>query len=140
MVRGAFAGFIEEITESWRTPIVVAARSLNPAETGRLWWVAWTFAKVEVPPLSSREGERLAELYLDKADVLLPDRADLIRRVLKVANGNLRLLTRLCDMTRSERYQAQGRTDLRLLLLDLKMQDLQQDIERTSQPLAIKDS
>lgn len=132
MVRGAFAGFLEEITERWSTPVVVAARSLDPADTGRLWWAAWPFAKVEVHPLTSREAERLAQRCLEEADVHLPDQADFIRRLNRVANGNPRLITQLCDMARSPQYQVGGRTDLRLLLLDLKMQDLQQDIERTS--------
>ncbi len=58
LVRGAYATFLEELTDRARVPVVFAVRSLDPRESGRPWWIAVGLETVEVPPLSPGEARR----------------------------------------------------------------------------------
>jgi hypothetical protein len=132
-VRGAYADFLESLMENFSIPIVAAVRSLEPSEAGRLWWIGWNFEKLEVPPLGPVDAHRLVECYLDRAHVILPDRQAFTKGVTTLAQGNPRAISRLCEMAGSPRYHIDGRTDLRLLWLDLKMRDIQQRIDAEAQ-------
>jgi hypothetical protein len=131
-VRGAYATFLDELVECLHVPIVVAARSLHPDENGRLWWVGCRFVKVEMPALTSSEARQLAEETLERNAICLPDRHDFVRELAMLARGNPSIITRICDMARASRYQINGRTDLRLLHLDLQVRDLQDRIDAES--------
>ncbi|HXF93971.1 MAG TPA: ATP-binding protein [Nitrospiraceae bacterium] len=128
-VRGAYAAFLEELAEDLGVPIVAAVRSLSPREIGKLWWVGWGFAKIELSNLAPSEARRLIEHLLDREGATVPDREDFVRKVLRLTDGNPRLITRLCEMARQPRYQIGGRTDVRLLSLDLKIQQLRHRID-----------
>lgn len=128
-VRGAYVTFLDELVEDLHVPIVVTARSLHPDESGRLWWVGCRFAKIEIPALTLGEARALTEETLDRNVVSLPDRQDFIRELVRLAAGNPRIITRICEMARLSRYQIGGRTDLRLLHLDLRVGDLQERID-----------
>jgi Cdc6-like AAA superfamily ATPase len=131
-VRGAYATFLDELVEDLHVPIVVAVRSLDPQEIGRLWWVGWMFAKIKIPALTPSEARQLIENTLSRSDITLPDREEFIKELSRLAKGNPHMITSLCEMARSPRYQLGGRTDLRLLLLDFKMHDLQERIDAES--------
>jgi hypothetical protein len=128
-VRGAHATFLEELAEDWRVPLIVAARSLNPVETGRMWWVGWNFQKIVVPELSPGDARQLIARLLDRAAVSLPEQEDFVRELSRFARGNPGVITRACDLVGTNRYHVGGRTDLRLLWLDLKIHDLTQRID-----------
>jgi hypothetical protein len=127
--RGAYATFLDELVEDLHVPIVVAVRSLDPQEIGRLWWVGWMFAKIKITALTPSEARQLIENTLCRSGISLPDREEFIKELSTLAKGNPHMITSLCEMARSHRYQVGGRTDLRLLLLDLKMHDLQERID-----------
>lgn len=131
-VCGAYAAFLEEVAGSLGVPIVVAVRSLDRSESGWIWWVGWSFAKIEVPVLRSSEARQLIEKTLDGDRVSLPDRDEFTKGVIRLARGNPAVIIRICRMARSPRYQVGGRTDLRLLLLDGKLLDLQDRIDAES--------
>ena len=128
-IRGAYASFLEGLGERLGIPIVAAVRSLDPGQTGRLWWIGWKFPIVPVPELTPGEARLLVARRLDEAGLALPDREDFIGTLVRVAKGNPRVITRVCDLARAPRYRVGGRTDLRLLLLDLRLHDLQDLIE-----------
>lgn len=132
-VRGAYADFLDSLVENFSVPIVAAVRSLEPAETGRLWWVGWKFEKVEIPELGPGEARQLIERCLERAGATLLDRDDFVRGLLRITKGNPCTIVRLCEMARAPRYRVGGRTDLRLLWLDLKMRDVQQRIDAEAQ-------
>lgn len=123
-VRGTYATFLDNLVEDLGVPIVVAARSLSPDDTGRLWWITWNFSKVDVAPLDHIHAQRLIDSCLDRARLRILDRQDFARGVLKRADGNPHIITRLCEMAGSRRYQIHGRTNLRLLWLDFKILEL----------------
>lgn len=131
-VRGAYAAFLEGLAEHRNIPIIAAVRSLDHSETGWMWWVGWNFPRIEVPPLGSDEARQLIALSLDRAKVSLPDREEFIRDLIRLAEGNPRMIIRTCEMARASTYQVGGRTKLPLLLLDLKLHDLQDRIEAES--------
>ena len=124
LVRGTYASFVDQLVEDVGVPIVAAACSLSPDETGRLWWVGWNFTVIEVTPLSRKDARRLIEHCLDRAHIDLPDRQDFASGVTKRAGGNPRIIVRLCQMASAPQYQVNGRTDLRLLWLDWKILNL----------------
>lgn len=128
-VRAAKSVFLEYLVESLGIPIVAAVRSLHPQEIGWLWWVGLSFAKIEVPALRPAEARRLIEQMLDRGGASLPDRESFVNGLLSRAHGNPRVIVRVCGLARSPRYQTGGRTNFRLLLLDLKIRDLQDQIE-----------
>jgi hypothetical protein len=132
-IRGRYADFLDHLTEDLSVPLVVAARSLAPDETGRLWWVGARFRLIEVPALTRAEAHQVATRLLDRSHVILPDREAFVGELVTAAKGNPRLITRICEMARAPRYQAHGRTDLRLILLDLKIHDFQESIHAETQ-------
>ena len=123
-VRGAYATFLDTLVEDLNVPIVAAARSLAPADTGRLWWVGVKFAVIEVLPLSRKDAHRLIEHCLDQARINLPDRDHFANGVVQLCAGNPRTMVRLCEMAGAPQYRVHGKTDLRLLWLDLKISNL----------------
>lgn len=125
VVRGAYTAFWDTLVEDLRVPIVAAVRSLAPDDTGRLWWIGWNFTTIEVAPLSHKDARRLIDSCLDRARILLPDRQDFAKGVIKRAGGNPRLITRLCELAGAPRYQIGGRTNLRLLWIDVKISNLE---------------
>lgn len=131
-VRGAYAIFLERLADERKVPIIAAVRSLDPCEAGRLWWIAWSFSKIEVPALRPSESCLVIKRTLDRAGISLPDQEEFIKNVSRVAKGNPRMMIRLCQLAQSPRYQIGGQTDLRLLLLDLKVRDLQERIDAES--------
>jgi hypothetical protein len=133
LVRGAYEAFLDGLVEHVRIPVVAAARSLDPTETGKLWWVGCGFERIDVPELTPGAARRLIEVGLDRAGAHLPDRSEFVSALVRKARGNPRVLTRLCQMARQFRYQRSGRTDLRLLWLDMNMQDVQQGIDAEAQ-------
>ena len=82
-------------------------------------------AVIEVVPLSRNDARRLIDSCLDRARILLPDRQDFATGVIKRAGGNPRPITRLCEMAGAPRYQIGGRTNLRLLWIDVKISNLE---------------
>lgn len=123
-VRGTYATFLDNLVEDLNIPIVAAARSLAPDDTGRLWWVGVKFAVIEVLPLSRKDAHRLIEYCLDRAQIDLPDRQDFANGVIQRAGGNPRTIVHLCEMAGRPQYRIHGKTDLRLLWLDLKISNL----------------
>lgn len=123
-VRGAYAAFLDNLVEDLGVPIVAAARSLAPDDTGRLWWIGLKFAVSDVAPLTRNDARRLIEHCLDRAQINLPDRQDFANGVVQRAGGNPRIIVRLCQMAGAPQYRAHGKTDLRLLWLDLKISNL----------------
>jgi hypothetical protein len=132
LVRGAYATFLEKLTDRAKIPVVLAARSLDPRESGKLWWIAVGHATVAVPPLSPGEARRLIERCLEKGEGPLPDREAFIGELVRTAHGNPGVITRICEMAASGRYQIGGRTDFRLLLLDRAIEDVQARIDAES--------
>lgn len=133
LVRGAYATFLEDLTRRVKVPVVFAVRSLDPRESGRLWWIAVGHATVEVPPLRFSEARRLIERCLEESRVHLPDRRDFISGLLREAHGIPGIVTRICEMAVDARYQIAGRTDLRLLFLDLTIHNVRDHIEAEAQ-------
>ena len=123
-LRGAYATFLDQLVEDHEIPIVAAAHSLSPDETGRLWWVGLKFAVIEVVPLRRTDARRLIEHCLAQAQINLPDRQDFVTGVIQRAGGNPRIIVRLCQMAGAPQYRVHGKTDLRLLWLDLKISNL----------------
>lgn len=99
----------------------------------KMWWVGWTFAKIQILELTRRAARQLIEETLDRNVVDVRDREHFVRELVRLANGNPRIITRICEMAGASRYKIGGRTDLRLLLLDLKLRDLQERIDAESQ-------
>jgi hypothetical protein len=132
MVQGAYAKLLEDLTDRAQVPVVFAARSLDPRQSGRLWWIAVGHAIVEVPPLIPGAARRLIVRCLQKGGAHLPDREAFISGLVRIAQGNPGMISRLCGMAASGRYQIGGRTDFRLLLLDRDVQDVQEQIDAES--------
>jgi hypothetical protein len=132
LVRGAFATFLDGLVENTGVPIVAAVRSLELAETGRLWWVGAAFTKIQMPSLYPAQARRLIVRTLDSMGIVLPDRNDFIKELTRAANGNPGLLTRICELASAPRYQIGGRTNLKLLLLDSRLRDIQEHVEAES--------
>lgn len=128
-IRPACATLMEHLVENRGIPIIVAVRSMYPREIGKLWYVGTTFATIKVPELRPSEARRLIERTLDRQRISLPDREAFIKKLVSLAEGNPRTIVRVCELVRSPRYQLGGRTNFRLLLLDLRIHDLQDQIE-----------
>ena len=131
-VRGAYSLFLEELVDCVHVPIVATVRSLDSNDNGRLWWIGWTFQNIVLRALSAREARKVIEDTLDRNGVSLPDREQFITELVRLAKGNPRMIVRICNMAHSVRYQISGRTDLRLLHLDLRLRDLQDRIDAES--------
>lgn len=125
----ACAAFVGHLVENRGIPIVAAVRSLDSREIGNLWYAGLSFATINVPELRSSEARRLIERTLDRQQISLPDRNAFVEKLVSLANGNPRMIVRLCELARSPRYRTGGRTNFRLLLLDLRIDDLQDRIE-----------
>ncbi|MEW6543766.1 MAG: hypothetical protein AB1411_09150 [Nitrospirota bacterium] len=128
-VHGPVERFLESMVDMGRVPIIAAARSLDPGATGRLWWVGWHFERVEIAPLTPLQSRRLIEQTLDATGLALPDREAFVRELARRAEGNPRLITRLCRMAGSPKYRVGGGTSLDLLLLDNRIHALHASIE-----------
>ena len=75
--------------------------------------------------MSRNDARRLIDSCLNRARIMLPNRQDFANGVIKRAGGNPRLITRLCELADAPRYQIGGRTNLRLLWIDVKISDLE---------------
>jgi hypothetical protein len=128
-VRPACAALLEHLVENRGIPIIAAVRPSYPHDIGKLWYVGTTFATIKVPALRPSEARRLIERTLDRQRIRLPDREAFDKKLVSLANGNPRMIVRVCELARSPRYQTGGRTNFRLLLLDLRIDDLQNHIE-----------
>lgn len=128
-VRAAKSAFLEYLAERLDVPIVAAVRSLDPREIGWLWWIGLTFPTITIPELRRAEARQLIERTLERHGADLPDRACFSRELIRIAKGNPRMIVRVCELARSPRYQTGGRTNFRLLLLDLRIDELQDHIE-----------
>ncbi len=128
-VRPACAALMEHLVENRGIPIIAAVRPSYPHDIGKLWYVGTTFATIKVPELRPSEARRLIERTLDRERIRLPDREAFITKLVSLAKSNPRTIVRICELARSPRYQTGGRTNFRLLLLDLRIDDLQDHIE-----------
>jgi len=128
-VRPACAALLEYLVEIRGIPIIAAVRPSYPHDIGKLWYVGTTFATIKVPELRPSEARRLIERTLDRQRISLPDREAFDKKLVSLAKGNPRMIVRVCGLARSPRYQTGGRTNFRLLLLDLRIDDLQNHIE-----------
>ena len=79
--------------------------------------------------LRPSEARRLIESTLNRECVNLPDREAFVKKLVSLARGNPRTIIRVCELVQSPRYQLGNRTNFRLLLLDLRIRDLQGQIE-----------
>ena len=127
-VRPACAALMEHLVENRGVPIIVAVRSMYPREIGKLWYVGTTFATIQVPELRPSEAKRLIGSTLDRECVNLPDREVFVKKLVSLARGNPRTIIRVCELVQSPRYQLGNRTNFRLLLLDIRIHDLQGQI------------
>lgn len=128
-VRATKSVFLEYLADSVGVPIMAAVRSLHPREIGWLWWIGLTFTTIKIPALRRAEARQLIERTLERNGADLPDRGCFSKELMRIAKGNPRMIVRVCDLARSPRYQTGGRTNLRLLLLDLDIHDLRDRIE-----------
>ena len=131
-VRPACAALLEYLVENRGIPIIAAVRPSYPHDIGKLWYVGTTFATIKVPELRPSEARRLIERTLDRKRISLPDRDAFDKKLVSLAKGNPRTIVRVCELARSPRYQTGRRTNFRLLLLDLRIDDLQDHIEAES--------
>ncbi len=118
--------FFEWLLMEFKIPLIVAVRGVQPKDIGRLWWLDWAFTVVEVPALRPEQARALIERELRRHGVELPDRAEFVRALAQVSRGNPRIITRVCEHAGDRRYRMGDQTNLRLMMLDLKIEDLKE--------------
>jgi predicted ATPase len=116
--------FFEWLLMEFKVPLIAAVRGVQPKDIGRLWWLDWAFTVVEVPALRLEQVRALIERELRRHRAELPDRAEFARNLAQASRGNPRIITRVCERAGDHRYRMGDQTNLRLLMLDLKIDDL----------------
>ena len=109
-------------------PLVVALSSLDPAVTGKWWWTVVGFERIIVPPLTLSQTRRLIACLLPPTECDLPERDRFATRIMTLSDGNPALIVALAHQARSPEYHQHGRTNFRLLALDVKLRHLSQRI------------
>jgi hypothetical protein len=116
--------FFEWLLMEFKVPLIAAVRGVQPKDIGRLWWLDWAFTVVEVPALRPEQARALIERELRRHKVELPDRAEFMRNLAQASRENPRVITRVCERAGDRRYRMGDQTNLRLMMLDLKIEDL----------------
>jgi len=116
--------FFEWLLVEFKIPLIAAVRGVQPKDIGRLWWLDWAFTEVHVPALRPEQARALIERELRRHKVELPDRAEFIRTLAQASRGNPKVITRVCERAEDHRYRMGEQTNLRLMMLDLKIEDL----------------
>lgn len=121
------ADFFESLHSS-DIPLVVALLSVDPAVTGKWWWTVVGFDRIVVPSLTLSQTRQLITYLLPRAEYDLPERDRFATRVMKLSSGNPALIVALARQARRPEYHQHGRTNFRLLALDVKLRHLSQRI------------
>lgn len=117
--------------ESWHRsglPLVVALSSLDPAVTGKWWWTVIDFDCITVPPLTRAQTATLLSRLLPPVEYRLPERTRFLTGITRLSHGNPGQIVALARLAQNEKYHQHGRTNFRLLALDVALHHLGRQI------------
>lgn len=128
-VKHPSAAFLEFLIMEYQVPIIGVIRELHYKRIGRLNRLVWAFTKLRVENLERKAAAVLIDRCLERSRLELPDRSRFTAALLRLSKGNPKIMVQVCAAAGDGRYQFNHRTDIGLILLDLKMQSLGEKLD-----------
>jgi hypothetical protein len=119
------AQFIRRLGEA--IPVWISCRSSQPPDIGHVWQHIYNYTRIEVPPLTTRETQRLISEAISAGNIQ-PDARRHMNELHRLSKGNPRLLEELL-IELSTRHYRMDSFGVDLLELDRKIHELDNAIK-----------
>jgi len=113
-----FFHFLDGVRDHAR--LFLVARGTQKKEMGRLWMLLWGFERIELKLLSHQDMSRLAAYWLRGVEKGLSENDKWFQEVLRVSQGNPKILYDLCDQIHNQHLAA---VNVQIAEIDRKIAD-----------------
>jgi hypothetical protein len=118
-----FCSFFEYLLDK-EIPLLVVSRGVRDDNIGHLRMMLFNFEKVEIANFDKENTIALVEQYVNEYKLNLCRQDDFAMEVFHFSKGNPKIIKELCSLARNGKYQKEGRTDVKLIDLDRRIQEI----------------
>jgi len=118
-----FYSFFEHLMDE-EIPFVIVSRGISRKEIGHLVMATFYFEKIEISNLDRLTTYTLTDHFIEEFKIKTTKEADFKKKIFHFSKGNPKIVEVLCSLARDAKYQKDGCLDVKLMNLDLKINEI----------------
>jgi len=118
-----FYSFFEHLMDE-EIPFAIISRGTNRDEIGHLVMATFYFEKIEIFNLDRVATNSLVDHFISEFNIKITRETEFKKEVFRFSRGNPKTIKEFCSLARNGKYQKDGCLDVKLMNLDLRINEI----------------